>query len=217
MLLRLWVKMGLAYTRIHGALERAPGLNGGRLGRLRATVERDWQKLLPGRTNLPEQRAFSDAYYRRMFMAAQEGVRGLRERVDFAAALAPPPELLGVRARGAFRDLFTSAEEPGCAAENGALLQEIADHVLDFLRFERNALRTVAAVQREINVLLERPQPSAPLTGTDLGTALAVRRGTPNRGLYYLLDTVRETLDLEVVNRADATVVRGPAGAVELH
>lgn len=83
---------------------------------------------------------------------------------DLEVEYTQPADLLGERARRALRDLFASSEEPAFAAANAVVLQEIAGHVLDYLRFERNALRTIAGVQREINALLGRPQPSEPLT-----------------------------------------------------
>jgi hypothetical protein len=217
--LTVWVRMALAYTRIHEALVRAPELTQGRLGKLREAIERDWQKLLPGRNHLPEQRNFSEPFYQRMFHHAQLGIRGLspQDRKDLAVELAPPPGLLGDRAGGALRDLFASTEEPAAAAANAPLLQEIAGHVLDYLRFERNALRTVTAVQREINLLLERPQPSSPLTGTQLAIYHLLRRPIPNRGQYYLIDTVLETLDISIENHKDATTVTHAGRSLVLH
>ena len=204
----IWVRMGLAYTRIREALLRAPPLLQGRLQELRAAVERDWVKLLPGRLHQAEQREFAEAYYRRMFNNAQLGIRGLaqEDRKDLAAELSPPPDLLGKSAAGALRDLFASTEWPAAAAENALLLQEIADHLLDYLRFERNALRTVTALQREINLLLERPQPGSPLTGNQLAIHHLLRKGAPG-GLPYLLDAVLETLGVSVENQQDATTV----------
>jgi len=215
----VWVKMGLAYARIHDALLRAPELTQGRLGRLRQAVERDFQSLIPGRNHLAAQRDFSEPFYQRMFHHAQLGIRGLapEDRKDLAVELTPPPDLLGDRAAGALRDLFASSEEAAAAATNAPLLQEIAGHVLDYLRYERNALRTVTAVQREINLLLERPQPSSPLTGTQLAIYHLLRRPIPNRGQYYLIDTVLETLDISIENHEDATTVTHAGRSLVLH
>src|SRR5512140_43913 len=215
----VWVRMGLAYARIREALQRAPGLTQGRLGKLREAVERDLERILPGRNHMAEQRDFSEPYYQRMFHNAQLGIRGLapEDRKDLAVELQPPPGLLGERAAGALRDLFASVEEPAVAAANGPVLQEIADHVLDYLRFERNALRTVTAVQREINLLLERPQPSSPLTGSQMAIFHLLRRLTPNRGQYYLIDTVLETLGVAIENHKDATTVVHAGRSLVLH
>ena len=72
--------------------------------------------------------------------------------------------------------------------------------------FERNALRTVTALQRHINLLLDRPQPSSPLTGAQLAIHHLLRANTRG-GLPYLLDTVLETLDVAVENQQDATTL----------
>lgn len=214
----VWLQMSLAYARIREALLRALGPAQGRLKKLHAAVERDWLKLLPGRTHEAEQREFAEAYYRRMFNNAQLGIRGLArdDRKDLAALLSPPPGLLGETAAGALRDVFASAEAPAAAAENAPLLQEIAGFVLDYLRFERNALRTVTALQREINLLLERPQPKSPLTGTQLAIHHLLRKGAPGE-LPCLLDAVAETLDVSVENQQDATAVVHRARSFVLH
>ena len=159
--------MALAYAQIREALLRAPDSQGGRLGKLRAAIERDWEIVVPGRLHEQEQRAWAQQFYREMFETrpARHPRPLSSERRDLAVELEPPPALLDARAAAAVRDLFASTEEPALAAKNAPLLQEIAGHVLDYLRFERNALRTVTALQRRINVLLDRPQPSSPLTG----------------------------------------------------
>jgi hypothetical protein len=205
----VWVRMGLAYTRIVEALERAPGLTHGVLGRLRLAMTRDFRSITPARTHLAEQRDFSEPYYHRMYDNAQRGIRGLAEekyqRLD--AELTPPASLLDERAAAAFADLFASVEEPAHAAANAALLQEISGYLLDYLRYERNALRTIDAVQREINTLLKRPQPKQPLSGDDLAILLALRRMNPGRGFRYLLETVREVTGIVVDNQKDGTTV----------
>jgi hypothetical protein len=204
----VWGRMALAYTRIRESLLRSPDLRQGRLGKLRAAIERDWEIIVPGRLNRAEQRDWARQYYREMFERAQLGIRGLdpADRQDLAVELEPPSGLLGERAAAAVRDLFASAEDPAIAPENGPVLEEIAGHVLDDRRFERNALRTVTALQRQINLLLERPQPSSPLTGNQLAIHHRLRANTRG-GLPYLLDTIREGLDIAVENQADATAV----------
>jgi hypothetical protein len=204
-MMTVWVKMGLAYTRIHEALERAPGLTAGALGKLRKAVARDWERVVVGRNNLAVQRDFSEPFYRRMFHHAQRGVRGLSEARDLAIELTPPEGLLGDSAAAALGELFASTEEPALAAVNGPVLGEIAGYVVEYLRFERTALGAITAVQREINDLLGRPQPSGPLTGSQLAIFHLLRRQTPGVGAYYLLDTVLETLEVAVENHPLAT------------
>lgn len=203
----VWVRMGLAWTRIRDALARAPQPGRGRLEELRGAIERGWPLLVAVGMDRPEQREWSEAFYRRMFHHAARGIRADRERGDdLRVALTPPPGLLGERADGALRDLFASAEVPAAAVENGPRLQEIAGHLLDYLRFERNALRTVTALQRQIDLLLGRPHPSSPLTGMQLAIHHLLRKGTVG-GLPSLLDAVQEALDIAVENQEDATTV----------
>ena len=199
----VWVRMGLAYTRIHEALQRAP--LGGRLGALREAIARDFELIQPGRNHLVEQRDFSERYYREMFNQAQRCLREPGSYTDFTLAMQPPKDLLGEHATGKLRDLFVSLEEPSAAAANAPLLRELAGYVVDYLRFERNALRTVIAVQREINQLLGRPQPHSVLTSTQLAIFHLLRAGT--RGATpYLIDTLREVLGVEISSTEDATI-----------
>lgn len=213
----IWVKMGEAYQLIHYALRREPGLNGGRAGRLRTAIERDFLTIIPGRNHQPVQRAWSYAWHKATFERAQLGIRGLRpeDRVDFDVVLNPPSEILGADASGALRDLFASTEEPGEAVANGPLLQEIAGYVLDYLRFERNALRTVVAIQRRINALLERPHPSSPFSNQQLAIFHSLRTGTPGAAVY-LLDPLKEALGIEIDNREDSTTVSYGGRAIVL-
>ncbi|HEY2030802.1 MAG TPA: hypothetical protein VGH20_16510 [Myxococcales bacterium] len=213
----VWVKMGGAYQHILDALRRMPDLNGGRLGRLRTAIERDFLTIVPGRNHQPQQRAWSYAWHKLTFERAQLGIRGLAEadRVNFDVILNPPSELLGKDALGALQDLFASTEEPGEVAANGALLQEIAGYVVDYLRFERNALTTIVSIQRRINALLERPHPSAPFNNQQLAIFHSLRVGTPGAAVY-LLDPLKEALGIEVENREDSTTVSFGGRAIVL-
>jgi hypothetical protein len=204
-MMTVWVKMGLAYARIHEVLARTPGLTAGSLGKLRKAVARDWERVVVGRNDLAVQRDFSEPFYRRMFHHAQRGIRGLVEAKDLAIESTPPADLLGGSAATALGDLFVSAEEPALAAVNGPALREIAGRVVEYLRFERTALGTITAVQWEINELLGRTQPLGPLTGSQLAIFHLLRRQTPGAGAYYLLDTVLETLEVAVENHPLAT------------
>src|SRR3954469_8631207 len=59
----VWGRMALAYARIREALQRAPDLQGGRVGKLRAAIERDWEIIVPGRLHKQEQRAWAQQFY----------------------------------------------------------------------------------------------------------------------------------------------------------
>jgi hypothetical protein len=210
----VWVRMGLAFTRIHEALQRAHAF--GWLGRLREAVARDFQLILPGRNHQVEQRDFSERYYREMFDRAQLAVRDPGEPVDFAAAMSPPPELLGERAASELRDLFVSIEEPRDAAQNAGPWSEIAGYLVDYLRFERNALRVVVPIQTEINRMLGREQPRAALTSLQLASTHTLRKGTPG-GTPYLLETLREAVGVEISSEASSTVATYGKLSIALH
>ncbi|HEX4383715.1 MAG TPA: hypothetical protein VH083_12220 [Myxococcales bacterium] len=204
----LGVRMGLAYARIHEALSRT-ALDG-LAGRLREAIALDFELLVPSRAHLPAQRDFSERHcFHDMFDQARMAMGG---PASFADVMSPPSDLLGPRASVALGNLFASICEPSRAG----LLREIAGYVVDYLRFERNALRAVAAVQREINDLLGRPQPRSPLGTVHLASAHKLRQGT-HAAARYLIDTLREVLGVEIVNRSDSTIAghRGVSIALE--
>lgn len=195
-----WMRMTKAYTEMREALIARGGPEA-----LREGVERDFKIILPVHGHEEAQRSWSEAFARRMFNHAQEGIRGASARQDLAALLTPPVGLLGQRAGAALGDLFASL---------GA--EAIADPLLDFLRFERNALRTVTAVQARINALLGRPEPASPLTGAQLAIHHLLRKGT--RGAVpSLVDLLRETLDVDIQNHAGATTVSHKGHSLVLH
>ena len=195
------MKMALAYAKIHevvmGAAAPLPG-------KLREVTERDLEVVKRTRANLAHQQRWSELFASRMFNHAQSGVRGFSpaDRQDLAALLTPPPGLLGEGAAGALRDLLASAGDPAASPH----LQEIAGHLLDFWRFERNALRVVISVQRRINTLLGRPQPEPLLTGKQLAIHHILRKGTVS-SLPSLHDAMAEALGLDIENTVDKTVV----------
>jgi hypothetical protein len=197
----IWLKMGLAYARISESLQRAPAEA---VGKLREAVARDLAIAKKTRVDRPAQQVWSEAFARRMFAHAQRGVRGFspEDQLDLAVELTPPPGLLGNGAEAAVRDLFASIGEPAAAP----CLQEIAGHLLEFWRFERNALRLVTSVQRKINVLLGRPQPAHALTGNQVALHHVLRIGSPG-AMPSLHEALRETLGIDVDNRIDSTTI----------
>ena len=204
------VRMGLAYSRIRETLGRAPGASSARLDRLRGAIDRDWELANSGRLNMAEQRAWSEQYYGTMFARAQVGIRGLlpEDRQDLETLLTPPPRLLADPAPLAE---VLAAGEPAATAP---VLREIAGHLLDYLRFERQGLTAVSALQRDIDTLLGRPHPKGPLTSSQVGIYHILRRGT---AMPYLFDTVLEALDTAIDNHPGATTVVRQGRSLALH
>jgi len=199
----LWVRMGLAYSQIHDAL--LPQKPRGRLGKLRAAMERDFELLLPGRYHAADQRAWSENHYRRMFAEAQRGIRGRTSILDLQQLL-DTSGILGGDAPGALREVFVAAEEPFAAEANAPLLREISGYVLEYLRFERATLGLVTRLQRDIDDLLDRPHPIAPLLGSQLAIYHLLLKGTSG-ALPYLLDTVQEILGISIDDEPSFTTV----------
>jgi hypothetical protein len=195
-----WMRMTRAYTEIREAL-----LSRGGPAPLREGMERDFKIITAVRGHDERQRQWSEAFAHRMFNHAQTGIRGVFERQDLAALLTPPEGLLSEGAKGALRDLFASL---------GA--EPVALPLLEFLRFERNALRTVTGVQERINALLGRPKPASPLTGAQLAIHHLLRRGSPG-AVPSLVDLLRETLDVDIQNHAGATTVSHGGQSLVLH
>ncbi|HEX4385715.1 MAG TPA: hypothetical protein VH083_22295 [Myxococcales bacterium] len=205
-LMMLWVKLGLAVSSIRDALERVPDLNEGKVGVLRAAIEEDYKRLKQGRNVLAGQRDLSEIYYGAIYDNVQQGIRGLaaEDRKLFKVEMNPPEGLLGAGARGAVRDLFGSLEK---SPEASALLQEIGDYVFDYVRYERNALKPIAAIQRQINTLLGRPQAEEPLGARHLAVGPALRRATFNYGPNSLTETIEKALGIGIDSFEDTTTV----------
>jgi len=195
-----WMRTTKAYTEIREALIAHGGPQA-----LRDGIERDFDIVTLVHGHEERQRAWSEAFARRMFNRAQDGIRRTCEQKDLAALLTPPEQLLGKAAAGALRDLFASL---------GA--EAVADPLLDFLRFERNAVRTFTAVQERINAVLGRPQPSSPLTGAQLAIHHLLRKGT-RAAVPSLVDLLRETLNVDIQNHAGATTVSHGGRSLVLH
>lgn len=208
----LWVRMGETYGRIRDALPASRPR--GRLGKLRSAVERDWELLVPSHRDAGR-RAFSQRMYRRMFEEAQRGIRGRGSIVDLSELLDTSQVLRG-GADGALREVFVAAEEAFTAETNGPLLQEIAGHVLEYLRIERATLALVTSLERDIDQLLERPHPAGPLQASQLAIYHLLRKGTAS-AQPYLIDTVQETLGISIDGDPGSTIVRHGGHILHLH
>jgi hypothetical protein len=214
-LMMVWVKLGLAVASIKDSLDRVPDLNEGKIGALRAANAEDYERLKQGRNVLAGQRELSEVYYGNIYDHVQEGIRGLAagDRKLFKVEMNPPEGLLGKGSRGAVRDLFASVAS---SPESSALLQEISDYVFDYVRYERNALKAISAVQRQINTLLGRPQATEPLGTRHLAVGPALRRATFNYGPNSLTETVEKTLGIRIESFENATTVTLAGRSLEL-
>jgi hypothetical protein len=199
--------MALAYERIRIALHDAVPPPAGPLARLRARIERDWESMRPSHLDRAAQRAWEDERFTELFEHAQRGRHPSGPVVPLSEALAPAPGVLGGRAAETLRELLRGRLDADASED---VVDDVSAAILDYLRVERAALRSVVALQGEINALLRRPAPSRPLSGADLAIHHALRVGTPG-ALPYLLHGLRDELGLEVDNTDRATrIFAGP-------
>jgi hypothetical protein len=201
----LWSRMGPAYEVIRGALAEVEDEPGGVLDRLRAHVERDWELLVAVRLNEPDYRDWLEARRVEIYEHAQRGLRGFREEElrHLRDAFIPARDEVDARARPRLRELLrSSAGSPSGARRD--VLDTVADAVAEFLAIERPVLGAIETVQRQVNVLLQRPHPARRFSGADLSLHHGVRVGLA-RGLPYLLDVLREELGITVENTAEMT------------
>lgn len=201
----LWGSMCGAYEAIHAALREVEDEPGSALGRMRAHVERDWEQVLSSGLHQASKRAWAEARYREIFEHAQRGVRGFREDalLPMRDAFTPARDAVDGEARMRLRELIRS-RAGDAAGTRASVLDTVADAVSEFLAIERSALRVMEGVQRQINTVLQRPQPARKLSGEDLSLNHRLRIGTI-RMRPYLLDVLREELGITVDNTEDAT------------
>lgn len=200
----LWIHMSHAYNTIRMALLEVEDEPGGVWSRLRARVERDWERFLPARLHLSTQRDWSRARYLELFDRAQRGLRGFREDALLRLQDVFTPardEVDGIALR--LRELLRSraGSPPGNRMD---VLDTVANATAEFLALERSALGALEGVQRQVNALLQRPHPARKFSSMDLSLHLRMRKGTIGV-LPYMMDVFREELGIAVENTGDAT------------
>ncbi|PTL80149.1 hypothetical protein [Vitiosangium sp. GDMCC 1.1324] len=201
----LWRYMGPAYEVIRGALLTVEDEPGGVLDRLRARVERDWERILANGLHKPDRQDWIQARRAEMYEHAQRGLRGFREEAlrHLRDAVVPARDEVDAKARLQLRSLIrSSAGSPSGARRD--VLDTVADAVAEFLAIERSVLGVMETVQRQINVLLQRPHPARKFSGADLSLHHVLRLGLMSM-LPYLLDVLRDELGITVENTAEMT------------
>ena len=78
--------------------------------------------------------------------------------------------------------------------------------MVDYVRVEQGILLSTAAIQEEINALLDRPRPTRPLAGLDLRMLFTMHSGSKS-WFPYLFDTLEDQLGFRVACTADCIEV----------
>lgn len=213
----LWSYMCRAYEVIRAALLEVDDAPGGICGRLRERIERDWELILPTRLDQATQRDWAEARYIEMYERAQRGLRGFREDalLRLQDAFTPARDEEDEQARLRLRELMLSRAGSPSGARRDAL-EAVADAVSEFLAIERPALRALEEVQRQLNVLLQRPHPARRFSGADLSLHHRLRVGTPGV-LPYLMDVLREELGIVVEITENQTRIESQTPHAPLH
>lgn len=182
----LWSRTAHAYSLIRDALRADPSADAS--SGFYASLERHFQVIEPGLLHIPEERVTHEARYVELLEGTQRGVRGFEEHqlIKLEDVLSPPPELLGEAGREKFHAVLRAHPSMNYSAET---VRAIADATYDCLRIERSVLHTVNVIQRRINILLKRPQPTQVLTGDQLAIGNRLRASS---SVPYLMDLFRE-------------------------
>ncbi|HEX8439351.1 hypothetical protein [Archangium sp.] len=200
-----WSYMCHAYEVIHAALLEVEDEPGGVLGRLRARVESDWQRILRSGLHHSTPRDWAETAYSEVYARAQRGLRGFREDalLHLRDAFIPKGDEVDENTRLRLRELIRSRAGSPTGAR-GDVLDAVADAVAEFLAIERSALRAMDGAQRQVNALLQRPHPARKLSSADLSLNHRLRQGTL-RVRPDLMDVLQEELGILVENTEDAT------------
>jgi hypothetical protein len=190
---------------IHAALLEVEDEPGGVLGRLRARVESDWQRILRSGLHHSTPRDWAETAYSEVYARAQRGLRGFREDalLHLRDAFIPKGDEVDENTRLRLRELIRSRAGSPTGAR-GDVLDAVADAVAEFLAIERSALRAMDGAQRQVNALLQRPHPARKLSSADLSLNHRLRQGTL-RVRPDLMDVLQEELGILVENTEDAT------------
>jgi len=201
----LWSRMAPTYEVIRGALLEVEDEPGGVLDRLRVRVERDWEHFLALGWNESDHLDGLEARRVEIYEHAQRGQRGFREEAlrHLRDAFIPARDEVDAKARLRLRELIrTRAGSPSGARRDA--LDTVAEAVAELLAIERSVLGTIETVQRQVNVLLQRPHPARKFSGADLSLHHVLRVGLV-RVLPYLPDVLRDELGIIVENTVEMT------------
>ncbi len=201
----LWSRMCGAYEVIHTALSEVEDEPGGILGRMRGHVAGDWERILGSGLDRASARTWAEARYGEMYEHAQRGMRGFREDAPrhLQDVFTPARDEVDASARLRLRELLHARVDAPTGTRRD-VLDAVADAMSEFLAVERSVLRAMEGAQRQINALLQRPQPARKLSGADLALNHRLRIGTI-RMRPYLLDVLGDELGITVENTEDAT------------
>ena len=196
----VWLAMSRADKALRAVFAATPADlsadEAARFDRMRARLDDDWRTL--------DQQRIADDYERDVHLQVyvdgyEQSWRALRHPVGpatLAACIDPlPVEPAHDTAARQLRDLLS-------ARFSGRTLDSIVEILVMYLREEQSMLRSTLRLQAAINTLLERPQPTRPLTARELQLHFVMYGGSISR-FAYLFDTIEAELGIHVECTAD--------------
>jgi hypothetical protein len=185
----------LAMSRANKALRALDGLPPA----LRARLDADWPRI--------HQQRIADDYERDVHLQVyvdgyEQAWRALRTPVGtptLAERIAPRPENTShLAAARQLRECLTDR----LGSSYGRIIDSIVEICVAYLREEQTILASTAELQAAINTLLERPQPTRPLTARDLRLHFQMYGGSIAE-FPYLFDSLEDELGVHVECTAD--------------
>jgi hypothetical protein len=210
----LWGRMSGTYDVIRSALLQGEDEPGGLLGRLRARVESDWQQLVIMGVDQPSIRNEVESRRVEQYANALHTSRDYREDTPrhLQDAFIPARDAVDERTRQRLRELLRSRDDAPSEARSH-VLDAIADALAEYLSIERQVLRALEGVQRQVNALLQRPHPERKFSSGDLSLSHRLRTGI-QRPMPDLMEVLRDELGITVENTEEITrITNAPSHA----
>jgi hypothetical protein len=204
----VWLAMSRA-TRALRELFETPAGDAGPGGRLRARLRDDWRELDRERIAADHERDVHHTVYADAYEQAWRALRSPAGPATFAERIAPGPELpqhcaVADQLRRILTSRFSGVDAGG---PGGApVVERTVEILVDYLRAEQAVLAAVTELQASINVLLDRPRPTRPLTVRDFHVTF-VMNPPPISAFPYLLDMLEAELGFRVECTADTVEV----------
>lgn len=210
----VWLAMSRAAKALRELFETSAG-DAGAGGRLRARLRDAWRKLERERIAVDHERDVHYTVYADAYEQAWRALRSPSGPPTLAARIAPGPERPLHRAvAGQLRGILTSRcsatdrTDVGDVGDAGSapVIEPIVDILVAYVREEQAVLASVTELQASINVLLDRPRPTRPLTVRDFHLTF-VMNPPPISAFPYLLDMLEDELGFRVECTADTVEV----------
>ncbi|MBC7977014.1 MAG: hypothetical protein H7138_18720 [Myxococcales bacterium] len=207
----VWLGMSLVYKALRELFATAVGAS--EIGqRIRAQLEDHWYRLDHGKVAADDERDVHLQVYVDTYERSWLALRTPVGPPTLAARITACPERPAHRAVAAQLHEILTARFAGIDLGGVAVVDRLVELFVYYLREEQAILASTAEIQAAINTLLDRPQPTRPLSVRDLRLTYAMYGGFIAK-FPYLFDMLEQTLGFHVTCTAETIEVTETANS----